>query len=343
MTHSERLIEGQVINGEANEMSLRPQTLLEFVGQSQLKKNLDIFISAAKSRAEALDHVLFYGPPGLGKTTLSQIIAKELGVGFKATSGPILSKAGDIAAILSNLQENDVLFIDEIHRLPSAVEEMLYPAMEDFTIDLIIGEGPSARTVKINLPKFTLIGATTRMGLLSNPLRDRFGIPLKLDFYNLDELQKVIVRAIELLGMNISAEASHEIARCSRGTPRVAIRLLRRVRDFAEFKGEKNLNIGFVNSALEALGIDAKGLDSLDYKYLKFIAENYAGGPVGIETIAAALAEDKATIEDTIEPYLMQIGFLARTPRGRVITLQAANHLNLSITQLNKEILNPDS
>jgi Holliday junction DNA helicase RuvB len=342
MLQSNRLVDGIKIEDEIGEGHLRPQKLQDFIGQTQLKKNLSVFINAAKSRKESLDHVLFYGPPGLGKTTLSQIISRELGVGFKSTSGPILSKAGDLAAILTNLQENDVLFIDEIHRLPTAVEEMLYPAMEDFTIDLIIGEGPAARTVKINLPKFTLVGATTRLGLLSNPLRDRFGIPLKLDFYQVHELQKVVERGSGILNVQIIEEASHEIARCARGTPRVAIRLLRRVRDFAELKTSNNIDHTFVKESLTALGVDANGLDAFDHKYLRFIAENYAGGPVGVETIAAALAEDKNTIEDTIEPYLMQIGFLARTPRGRVLTTNAVKYLNIPLPKINQEIFSLD-
>lgn len=342
MLHSNRLIEGNKSEDEVSEGHLRPQKLTDFIGQSQLKKNLSVFINAAKSRKESLDHVLFYGPPGLGKTTLSQIISRELGVGFKSTSGPILSKAGDLAAILTNLQENDVLFIDEIHRLPTAVEEMLYSAMEDFTIDLIIGEGPAARTVKINLPRFTLVGATTRLGLLSNPLRDRFGIPLKLDFYQVNELQKVVERGAGILNMQVIEQASHEIAQCARGTPRVAIRLLRRVRDFAEFKNPAGIDIAFVKESLNALGVDANGLDAFDHKYLRFVAENYAGGPVGVETIAAALAEDKNTIEDTIEPYLMQIGFLARTPRGRVLTTTAVKYLNIPLPKINQEIFNLD-
>lgn len=339
MLQNNRLIEGQKTEDEINEGQLRPQKLADFIGQAQLKKNLGVFINAAKARKESLDHVLFYGPPGLGKTTLSQIISRELGVGFKSTSGPILSKAGDLAAILTNLQENDVLFIDEIHRLPTAVEEMLYPAMEDFTIDLIIGEGPAARTVKINLPKFTLIGATTRLGLLSNPLRDRFGIPLKLDFYQIEELQKVVERGSNILNIKLIEEASHEVARCSRGTPRVAIRLLRRIRDFAEFKNPDVINHTFVKDSLKSLGVDSNGLDAFDHKYLNYIAENYAGGPVGVETIAAALAEDKNTIEDTIEPYLMQIGFLARTPRGRILTSTAVKYLHIPLPKINQEIL----
>jgi holliday junction DNA helicase RuvB len=329
MHAQERLITPELQTEEFQEVVLRPQKLSEFIGQKQLKQNLKIFIDAAKSRKEALDHVLFYGPPGLGKTTLSQIISKELGVGFKQTSGPVLSKTGELAAILTNLQANDILFIDEIHRLNTAVEELLYSAMEDFCIDLIIGDGPAARTVKINLQKFTLVGATTRLGLLSNPLRDRFGIPLKLDFYDTSELQQVVTRTARILNIPISDDASLELAKCSRGTPRIAIRLLKRIRDFAEHKKQKTINLKIVQDSLISLGVDNLGLDSFDHKYLSYIIENYKGGPVGIETIAAGLSEDKDTIEDTIEPYLMQIGFVARTPRGRMLTANAFKHLNL--------------
>jgi Holliday junction DNA helicase RuvB len=329
MHAQERLITPELQTEEFQEVILRPQKLADFIGQTQLKQNLKIFIDAAKSRKEALDHVLFYGPPGLGKTTLSQIISKELGVGFKQTSGPVLSKTGELAAILTNLQANDILFIDEIHRLNTAVEELLYSAMEDFCIDLIIGDGPAARTVKINLQKFTLVGATTRLGLLSNPLRDRFGIPLKLDFYDTAELQQVVTRTANILNIPISADASLELAKCSRGTPRIAIRLLKRIRDFAEHKKQKTIDLKIVKDSLISLGVDNLGLDSFDHKYLSYIIENYKGGPVGIETIAAGLSEDKDTIEDTIEPYLMQIGFVARTPRGRMLTANAFKHLDL--------------
>lgn len=311
------------------EFSLRPSYLAEFVGQEQIKANLTIFIQAAKNRQQPLDHTLFYGPPGLGKTTLAQIIAKEMGVNFKSTSGPALSKAGDLAAVLTNLQANDVFFIDEIHRLNTHIEEVLYPAMEDFSLDIIIGEGPSARSVKINLPPFTLIGATTRFGLLSNPLRDRFGIPLRLSFYSIDELKQVLHRASRLLNSNLSEGGALEISTRARGTPRIALRLLRRICDFAQVEGKPEINAKIADSALTRLEVDKIGLDINDHRYLAFIANNYGGGPVGIETIAAALAEQKDSIEETIEPYLMQIGFLQRTQRGRMITGSAFTHLGL--------------
>lgn len=315
---------------EDQELSVRPNFLKEFVGQDQIKANLAVFIKAARNREEPLDHTLFYGPPGLGKTTLAQIISKEMGVNFKSTSGPTLSKAADLAAILTNLQENDVLFIDEIHRLNTNIEEVLYPAMEDFALDIIIGEGPAARSVKINLPRFTLVGATTRLGLLSNPLRDRFGIPLRLSFYNTNELKLVLLRASAILNITLSDDGSDEIAKRSRGTPRIALRLLRRIRDFANVEAITTINGSFADSALNRLEVDKIGLDSNDYRYLKFIAEHYGGGPVGVDTIAAALSEQKDAVEETIEPYLMQIGLLQRTPRGRIITLGAFEHLGLS-------------
>lgn len=324
--------QSRIITQEFNEedkidSSIRPQSLNDFIGQTALKENLKVFIETTKQRGEPLDHVLFYGPPGLGKTTLSMIIAKELGVDFKQTSGPVLSKTGDLAAILTNLKQNDILFIDEVHRLNIAVEEILYSAMEDFHIDVIIGEGVSARTVKINLPKFTLIAATTRLGLLTNPLRDRFGIPLKLDFYNQNELKQVVLRGAKLLNVTIDEEGANELAKCSRGTPRIALRLLKRIRDYSEYQGVKLVDLDLVKSSLIKLGVDELGLDMFDHKYLRYIAENYNGGPVGIETIAAGLSEDRDTIEDTIEPYLMQIGFINRTPRGRILTQAAINHL----------------
>lgn len=316
---------------DALEAGIRPQSLSDFTGQPQVVENLDIFIRAAKKREEALDHVLLYGPPGLGKTTLAQIVAKEMGVNFRPTSGPLLTKAGDLAAILTNLQAGDVLFIDEIHRLNSAVEEVLYPAMEDYKLDLIIGEGPSARTVRIDLPRFTLVGATTRLGLLTGPLRDRFGIPLKLNFYDTEQLRKVVTRASALLGVTIAADGATEIARRARGTPRIAVRLLKRVRDFAHAAGEDTITAAQADATLLRLEVDALGLDASDRRYLHFIAEHYQGGPVGVETIAAALSEGRDAIEETIEPFLMQCGFIQRTPRGRVLTATAYTHLKLNM------------
>ena len=313
------------------ESSLRPTLLNEFIGQTELKENLKVFIESAKLRGENLDHILFYGPPGLGKTTLSHIVSQELDVGFKSTSGPILSKAGDLAAILTNLQPNDVLFIDEIHRLHTAVEEILYSAMEDFKLDIIIGEGPSARSIKIDLPKFTLIGATTRLGLLSNPLKDRFGIPLKLNFYTHEELKTIIKKDCEILNNKIDEDGALEIAKRSRGTPRIAIRLLKRIRDFAIVARKTVIDKEIVDLALARLNIDKVGLDTSDRKYLNFIANNYQGGPVGIDTISAGLSEERDSIEDTIEPYLIQCGFINKTPRGRVLTQTALKHMNIKI------------
>lgn len=313
------------------ESSLRPTLLNEFIGQTELKDNLKVFIESAKLRGENLDHILFYGPPGLGKTTLSHIVSQELDVGFKSTSGPILSKAGDLAAILTNLQPNDVLFIDEIHRLHTAVEEILYSAMEDFKLDIIIGEGPSARSIKIDLPKFTLIGATTRLGLLSNPLKDRFGIPLKLNFYTHEELKTIIKKDCEILNNKIDEDGALEIAKRSRGTPRIAIRLLKRIRDFAIVARKTIIDKEIVDLALTRLNIDKVGLDTSDRKYLNFIANNYQGGPVGIDTISAGLSEERDSIEDTIEPYLIQCGFINKTPRGRVLTQTALKHMNIKI------------
>lgn len=309
------------------ESSIRPSKLDEFVGQSQIKSNLKIFIQAAKTRKQTLDHTLFYGPPGLGKTTLANIISQEMGVNFRSTSGPVLSKGADLAAILTNLQENDVLFIDEIHRLTISVEEMLYSAMEDFSLDIIIGEGPAARTVKISLPKFTLVGATTRLGLLSNPLRDRFGIPLRLSFYTVQELEKVIERASNILNVRIDQGGALEIAQRARGTPRIALRLLRRVSDFAIVDNIDIIHEELADKALNLLEVDKVGLDSNDYRYLRFIADYYNGGPVGVDTISAGLSEQRDSIEDTIEPYLIQIGFIQRTPRGRMLTDKAAKYL----------------
>ncbi|MGB6534357.1 MAG: Holliday junction branch migration DNA helicase RuvB [Xanthobacteraceae bacterium] len=314
---------------DAAETTLRPQRLSEFIGQEQARKNLGVFITAARSRKEALDHVLFVGPPGLGKTTLAQIVARELAVNFRATSGPVIAKAGDLAALLTNLEPRDVLFIDEIHRLNPAVEEILYPAMEDFQLDLIIGEGPAARSVKIDLAEFTLVGATTRAGLLTNPLRDRFGIPIRLNFYSESELEEIVNRGARVLGIGLNADGANEIARRARGTPRIAGRLLRRIRDFAFVAGAAAIDRAVADTALAALEVDAAGLDAMDRRYLSTIASNYGGGPVGVETLAAALSEPRDAIEDIIEPYLIQCGLLQRTPRGRLITAHAFRHLGL--------------
>lgn len=312
---------------ERDDSALRPQRLNEFIGQNELKENLSVYIAAAKQRNQSLDHVLFHGPPGLGKTTLAQIVAHELGVGFKATSGPILSKAGDLAALLTNIQPRDVLFIDEIHRLTPAVEEVLYPAMEDFQLDIMIGEGPSARSIRIDLPPFTLVGATTRTGLMTNPLRDRFGIPLRLDFYNPTDLSTIIKRGAQKLHITIQEDAAYEIAKRARGTPRIAIRLLKRVRDFAAVQQLKTIDLTVAQYGLERMAVDALGLDQHDRNYLLCIAEKYQGGPVGIETIAAALSEQRDTVEDVVEPYLMQSGFVQRTARGRQLTALAYAHI----------------
>lgn len=314
---------------DALESSLRPKHLAEFVGQQQARENLSIFIQAAKARGDALDHVLFSGPPGLGKTTLAQIVARELGVNFRSTSGPVLAKAGDLAAILTNLEPRDVLFIDEIHRLNPAVEEILYPAMEDFELDLVIGEGPSARSVKITLAPFTLVGATTRSGLITTPLRDRFGIPLRLNFYTADELLSIVERGARVLGLNMTQDGAREIAGRARGTPRIAGRLLKRVRDFAAVGGQAEIDADAADTALNRLEVDNRGLDAFDRRYLKLIAESFGGGPVGIETIAAALGEARDAIEEIIEPYLLQQGFVQRSPRGRILTGNAYVHLGL--------------
>ena len=327
---TDRLVTTAKRESDAYEASIRPQSLDEFVGQEQARANLKVFIQAAKTRGDALDHVLFAGPPGLGKTTLAQIMAKELGVGFRATSGPVISKAGDLAALLTNLEERDVLFIDEIHRLNPAVEEILYPAMEDFQLDLIIGEGPAARSVRIDLAKFTLVGATTRAGLLTTPLRDRFGIPVRLNFYTTEELERVVSRGARVLGAGISEDGAREIARRARGTPRIAGRLLRRVRDFAAVAEADIIDAGVADTALRALEVDMAGLDALDHRYLNCVAVNYDGGPVGIETIAAALSEPRDALEEIVEPYLLQQGFIGRTPRGRIVTLKAYRHLGMS-------------
>ncbi|MBV8978491.1 MAG: Holliday junction branch migration DNA helicase RuvB [Alphaproteobacteria bacterium] len=312
------------------ETSLRPKSLAEFVGQQQARENLSIFIEAAKARGEALDHVLFSGPPGLGKTTLAQIVARELGVNFRSTSGPVLAKAGDLAAILTNLEPRDVLFIDEIHRLNPAVEEILYPAMEDFELDLVIGEGPSARSVKIGLAPFTLIGATTRSGLITTPLRDRFGIPVRLNFYSPEELVSIVERGARVLGFELTSDGAREIAGRARGTPRIAGRLLKRVRDFASVAGHGPVDAKLADAALTRLEVDARGLDAFDRRYLRLIAEAFGGGPVGVETIAAALGEARDAIEEIVEPFLLQQGFVQRTPRGRLLTGTAFAHLGLT-------------
>ncbi|TAJ68541.1 MAG: Holliday junction branch migration DNA helicase RuvB [Phenylobacterium sp.] len=325
-----RIISGEPQPFEPADKALRPQTLAEFVGQEQAKGNLRVFIEAAKQREEALDHVLLFGPPGLGKTTLAQIVARELGVNFRATSGPVLAKAGDLAAILTNLEPRDVLFIDEIHRLPANVEEILYPAMEDHVLDLMIGEGPSARSIRIDLAPFTLVAATTRAGLLATPLRDRFGIPIRLEFYTHAELQKVLLGASVKMGTNLSPDGAAEIATRARGTPRVAGRLLRRVRDFAAADGADVIDRKAAASALARLDVDEHGLDALDRRYLRALIENYAGGPAGVETLAYAIAEARDAVEDVIEPFLLQQGFIQRTPRGRMACAKAYSHLGLA-------------
>jgi len=329
-TPPRRIVSAERREEDIAEASLRPQKLAEFIGQQQARANLTVFIEAARSRKEALDHVLFIGPPGLGKTTLAQIVARELGVGFRSTSGPVIAKAGDLAALLTNLEERDVLFIDEIHRLNPAVEEILYPAMEDFQLDLIIGEGPAARSVKIDLAKFTLVGATTRAGLLTNPLRDRFGIPIRLGFYTEAELEQIVNRGARVLGLAMSADGANEIARRARGTPRIAGRLLRRVRDFAHVEGAAIVDRKVADRALGHLEVDGAGLDAMDRRYLTTIALNYGGGPVGVETIAAALSEPRDAIEEIIEPFLIQRGLIQRTPRGRLLTSHAFKHLGLA-------------
>ncbi|CAN5457612.1 Holliday junction branch migration DNA helicase RuvB [soil metagenome] len=329
MTEPDRLIT-PLRKPEDVDVALRPKSLDEFIGQQAARENLRVFIQAAKARGEALDHVLFFGPPGLGKTTLAQIVAKEMGVGFRATSGPVIAKSGDLAALLTNLDEGDVLFVDEIHRLNPAVEEILYPAMEDRALDLMIGEGPSARSVRIDLPNFTLVGATTRQGLLTTPLRDRFGIPVRLQFYTVPELELVVRRAAGLLGLRVTNDGSTEIARRSRGTPRIAGRLLRRVRDFANVAGAAEVTAQVADSALNRLEVDHLGLDLMDRRYLMMIADVYRGGPVGVETLAAGLSEPRDTVEEVIEPYLIQLGLIARTARGRCLNGPGWKHLGLN-------------
>ena len=320
-----------------SDRALRPKKLDDFIGQTGLKANLAVFIESARRRNDTMDHTLFYGPPGLGKTTLAQIISSELGVNFRMTSGPVLAKAGDLAAILTNLEEKDVLFIDEIHRMNSAVEEVLYPALEDFELDLVIGEGPAARTVRIELQPFTLVGATTRLGLLTTPLRDRFGIPIRLEFYSVEELLEIVLRASKFMKIQTDYSGGLEIAKRSRGTPRIANRLLRRVADFAVVDGNGTITKEIADSSLSRIGVDIAGLDNADRKYLKIIAENYAGGPVGVETISAAMSEARDAIEEVIEPYLLQQGFLKRTSRGRVITEKAWLHLGIEPIQNNSQ------
>ncbi|MEQ8282431.1 MAG: Holliday junction branch migration DNA helicase RuvB [Parvibaculum sp.] len=327
---TERILGAAKRQEDELERSLRPQVLADFVGQARARENLSVFIEAARARGEALDHVLFAGPPGLGKTTLAQIVARELGVNFRATSGPVISKAGDLAALLTNLEPRDVLFIDEIHRLAPAVEEILYPAMEDFQLDLIIGEGPGARSVRIELAPFTLIGATTRTGLLTTPLRDRFGIPVRLNFYEISELESIVRRGAGVLGVEMTPDGAHEIARRARGTPRIAGRLLRRVRDFAVVEGARSIDAKMADKALRRLEVDELGLDALDHRYLRCIAIGFSGGPVGVETIAASLSEPRDAIEEIIEPYLIQKALVNRTPRGRVLTAAAFVHLGIA-------------
>lgn len=334
---SDRVVAPDTQGVDDADSTLRPQRLTDFVGQAQARSNMQVFIEAAKTRKEPLDHVLFVGPPGLGKTTLAQIVSKELGVNFRATSGPVITKAGDLAALLTNLEERDVLFIDEIHRLSPAVEEILYPAMEDFQLDLIIGEGPAARSVRIDLARFTLVAATTRIGLLTTPLRDRFGIPIRLNFYTNEELEYIVTRGARLMQVGISKDGAEEIARRSRGTPRIAGRLLRRVRDFAIVQSGGEITRQVADAALLQLEVDAAGMDALDRRYIGTIAQNFGGGPVGIETIAASLSEPRDAIEEIIEPYLIQQGYIQRTPRGRMLTPRAFKHMGMAAPRNFKE------
>ncbi|WP_386679844.1 Holliday junction branch migration DNA helicase RuvB [Loktanella sp. R86503] len=337
MTEPDPLMRPEPLPEDADR-AMRPQTLEAFIGQAEARANLRVFIESAKMRKDAMDHVLFHGPPGLGKTTLAQIMARELGVGFRMTSGPVLARAGDLAAILTNLEPNDVLFIDEIHRLNPAVEEVLYPALEDFALDLVIGEGPAARTVRIELQPFTLVGATTRMGLLTTPLRDRFGIPVRLEFYTEDELNEIVTRGARLMGAPATPEGAREVARRARGTPRIAGRLLRRVVDFALVEGDGTVDHAIADRALTRMGVDDLGLDNADRRYLRLIAESYAGGPVGIETLSAALSESRDSLEDVIEPYLLQKGLIQRTPRGRMLARDAWRHLGLAAPKRDSDL-----